>query len=233
MTEATPKLNAAIAAVMAEIERLEKADSNQFGKYKYTSVDDFKDALRPLLAKHGLIFSFTEHCPVETIESHKKTAGGNDATLIAKYVFSFVLRHVEGEEAPPELSTVMLPYTGAQTSGAARSYAIKEWGKSRFMMSSGDLDDADAHKQHDYGQARLSKREAKPLYATLQEEMRKVINETRDSKLLRKWSIDNDDNIQKLPLDWQDTLGEEYQRELETLHAAEQADKANGNGAHP
>lgn len=151
MSEPTPKLNAAIAAVMAKVKRLEKGDRNNFGKYAYTSVDDFKDAVRPLLAEAGITIHATEVGTVETIELTKTDDSGRQTkSVVAKYVFSFTLEHNSGEKGSPEQSTVMLPYTGAQTTGAARSYAIKEWLKSRLLMSSGDLDDADSHPQHNY-----------------------------------------------------------------------------------
>jgi hypothetical protein len=225
--EPTPKLNAAIAAVMAEVVRLQKADENKFGHYNYTSVDDFKDALRPLLAKHGLTIHLTEAGPVETVEQERKTVGGKDAALIAKYVFSITLEHVDGEVGKEEKITVMLPYTGAQTSGAARSYAVKEWGKSRFLMSSGDTDDADTMKQEEYGGAVLSKKDAKPLYEALQKEMREIVTE-RNSGALMQWGVENRQNMFKLPHDWLKIMRAEYAMELGTLKAAERADTSNG-----
>jgi hypothetical protein len=231
MTDATPKLNAAIVAVMAEVHRLEKADENKFGHYNYTSVDDFKDALRPLLAKHGLTIHLTEAAPVESIEQERKTVGGKDAALIAKYVFSITLEHVDGEVGKEEKITVMLPYTGAQTSGAARSYAVKEWGKSRFLMSSGDTDDADTMKQEEYGGAILSKKDAKPLYESLQKEMREIVLE-RNSGALMQWGLENRLNMLKLPHDWVKIMRAEYAMELGTLKAAERAD-LNGSGEAP
>lgn len=227
MTAPTLKLNAAIAAVMAEVKRLEKADENKFGHYNYTSVDDFKDALRPLLAKHGIILHMTEACDVATVEQERKTVGGKDAALIAKYVFSITLEHVEGEIGKEEKITVMLPYTGAQTTGAARSYAVKEWGKSRFLMSSGDTDDADTMKQEDYGAAVLSKKDAKPIYETLQREMREIIA-ARDSGALMQWGQENRQDILKLPPDWVKVIRAEYEMELGTLKAAERADRNGG-----
>lgn len=229
MTEATPKLNAAIAAVMKEVQRLEKADENKFGHYNYTSVDDFKDALRPLLATHGLTVHFTEAEPVTTIEQERKTVGGKDAALIAKYVFSITLEHVEGEVGKEEKITVMLPYTGAQTSGAARSYGFKEWGKSRFLMSSGDTDDADTMKQEEYGGAVLSKKDAKPLYESLQKEMREIVAE-RNPGALMQWGLENRQNMHKLPHDWLKIMRAEYEMELGTMKAAERADRASNGG---
>jgi hypothetical protein len=83
-------------------------------------------------------------------------AGKSGTTSSAKIAYEVRLRHVSGEEMPPEFITIVLPYTGAQTAGAARSYAVKEWMKSTLLVSTGEKDaivggaDADAYAQQDY-----------------------------------------------------------------------------------
>jgi hypothetical protein len=148
---ATSKVNEAIRAVLADIHRLKKDDKNQHGGYAYVSVDDVKDHVRPLLAKNGLHFSITE-VAYELVG----VAGKTGTTSSAKIAYEIRLRHVSGEELPPECITIVLPYTGAQTAGAARSYAVKEWMKSTLLVSTGEKDvivggaDADAYAQQDY-----------------------------------------------------------------------------------
>jgi hypothetical protein len=147
----TSKVNEAIRAVLADIHRLKKDDKNQHGGYAYVSVDDVKDHVRPLLAKNSLHFSITE-VSYELVG----VAGKSGTTSSAKIAYEVRLRHVSGEEMPPEFITIVLPYTGAQTAGAARSYAVKEWMKSTLLVSTGEKDaivggaDADAYEQQDY-----------------------------------------------------------------------------------
>ena len=147
----TSKVNEAIRAVLADIHRLKKDDKNQHGGYAYVSVDDVKDHVRPLLAKNSLHFSITE-VSYELVG----VAGKSGTTSSAKIAYEVRLRHVSGEEMPPEFITIVLPYTGAQTAGAARSYAVKEWMKSTLLVSTGEKDaivggaDADAYAQQDY-----------------------------------------------------------------------------------
>jgi hypothetical protein len=141
----------AIRAVLTDIHRLKKDDKNQHGNYAYVSVDDVKDHVRPLLAKNDLHFSITE-VSYELIG----VAGKSGTTTNAKIAYEVRLRHVSGEEMPPEFITIVLPFTGAQTAGAARSYAVKEWMKSTLLVSTGEKDviqggaDADAYAQQDY-----------------------------------------------------------------------------------
>lgn len=147
VTHSSP-LADAVCAVMEKVQRLAKGDLNTFGStYKYTSVDDMKDGLRPLLAANGLDVRISE--TDWSLENLPNSKGGS--TVCARFTFEIWLRHISGEEDKPDRTTVMLPHTGAQTTGAAKSYAIKEWLKGRFLVSTGELEaDADSHKQENY-----------------------------------------------------------------------------------
>jgi len=215
------EINKAICAVMAEVKRLEKAGLNAFDKYNFTSIDDFKDHIRPLLAKHGLNVSISEHgieiVPLENSQGKMKTN--------VRVTFAITLSHVSGEVAPSDVSTVILPYTGAQTAGIAKSYAIKEWIKGRFLASSGDVaEEADMRRQDEFtAPSVMSKKDAKPLYEGLQKELREIVSE-RNSAAMLQWALDNRPQLLQLPKDWQDELRQEYAREFETIKATEKAD---------
>ena len=51
----------AICKVMGDIQRQEKLGKNTFDNYNFTSIDDFKDHIRPLFAKHGLSVAINEN----------------------------------------------------------------------------------------------------------------------------------------------------------------------------
>jgi len=218
-------LTKAKAAVTSEIKRLEKTHKNTHGGYQFTSVDDFKDEVRPLMAKNGLDLHVSEDSfALSTIKTGKDGKDTNVATIR----FKFVIEHVSGERSEPSFFTVCLPYTGAQTSGAAQSYAIKEGVyKGLFQASSGDVaEEADLHDQSQIaGNDRLSKAEAKPLYESLQREMRSIVSETRSHDALYKWWADSRDQTRNLPLDWEAGLKKEYAEEWRTLKASEGIDR--------
>lgn len=150
-TSPTSPLDVAIANVLRGIHRLKKDDKNQHGGYSYVSVDDVKDLVRPMLASEGLHLHMTE-MNYELLSVQSKSGSVSSA----KITYSMVLRHVSGMATEAEIITIVLPYTGAQTAGAARSYAVKEWLKSSMMVSTGEKDqviggaDADAYAQQDY-----------------------------------------------------------------------------------
>lgn len=147
----TAKVNQSLAAALAEIHRLKKDDKNNHGGYAYVSVDDVKDHVRPILSRHGLSIAVSE----QAFELIKISKGQNDTTT-AQIRYAIQIRHADGGALPPDIITIVLPYTGAQTAGAARSYAVKEWSKASLLVSTGEKDaveggaDADAYKQQSY-----------------------------------------------------------------------------------
>lgn len=232
------KIAEAVAAVMANVERLKKGDTNEFARYKFTSTDDFKDHLRPLMAKHGLSVSVSEKAFEIIIMD---VAGKKDAPPTKRNMVqvTFEIRlHCGEETSEPDSTTVVLDFTGAQTTGAARSYALKEWLKTRFMASSGDSDpseEADHRAQAEYAGRPINARTGKPMYekgeagrqaySDLLEEIRLTTSEDELKKLvaLRKSKIDS------LPVDWKKALEADYLDQRDALRA----ETANGKATEP
>lgn len=195
------KLNEAVRAVLADVHRLAKDDRNNHGNYAYVSVDDVKDHVRPILARHGLSTSVSEQS-FELLQ----LAGKNGSTTSAKIAYAISLHHNSGEESEPEIITIVLPYTGAQTAGAARSYAVKEWMKSTLLVSTGEKDavaggaDADAYAQQDYtaphGKAATSPTST-PINAEQFRTLRDLIDKTGsdEAKLLAYVKADSLENF--------------------------------------
>ncbi len=234
MTEATPikgSLSTAKAAVMKEIKRLEKLHENKHAGYSFASVDDFKDEMRPLFAKNGLDLHVSEESyDFVSLKSVGKDGKEKEST-VAKIKFKFVLNHISGESSEPTFFTVSLPYTGAQTSGAAQSYAIKEGVyKGLFQASSGDVSE-EADLQGGQSSERLTKADARPLEEALRKEMYAVEKEDRSSESLATWWRDNIEQINVLPLDWFHMLKRDYADTWKKLKALEDADKISNRSA--
>lgn len=195
----------AIAAVMAKVERLKKADDNAFAKYRFTSVDDYKDFLRPLMAENGLTVcmnqtGFNWHKMVQEKDKKEKDH--------CQFDFQIWLVHSSGEISEKEYTTVCLPYAMAQTTGQARSYALKEWLKSKFLASSGDLaEDADAQNYD----IQLTKAQARDIYESLTSELRDfAVSGVRDD--LIQWHDRNKVLIEAMPNDWNIMLRNEFKQ---------------------
>jgi hypothetical protein len=194
-------IEAAICAVMSEVKRLEKAHDNTFARYKFTSVDDFKDAIRPLLAKNGLAVHMTE----TNIDMARETVSEKGkSTILAVFTFEMTLSHQDGANGVVERISVALPYTGAQTTGAARSYAMKEWFKTRFLASSGDVS---PEEEADYRepQSHLPKKDARPIFDGLLASLRAAIDISKragNNDELMTWASRNRAKIEALPPEW-------------------------------
>lgn len=211
-------LTEAVVEVMKAVKRLKKADNNAFAKYRYTSVDDFKDALRPLLSNSGISVRMTETgCELQEGKTDEK----GKVALVIKFTFSVTLEHVSGALSEPECITVILPYVGAQTTGQARSYALKEWLKSRFLASSGDSEDADQHDETE----EMSKAEARALYVELTEELRLAVHAGKTK--MEDWAEHRRASIAVMPKDWRLQLQRQYKEGLATGKASAKAATPN------
>lgn len=237
----------ALCKVMEKIERRKKDDKNNHGGYDFTSVDDFKDHIRPMMAAQGLALHVTQQ-HFELVEYIANSKGKEEKRTVAQFDFAMTLEHTSGYSSNPEIMTVALPFTGPQTSGAARSYAVKEWMKSRFLASSGDSqDEADLIEQAREG-LRLSKADARELHKELDKEMSEVIKGADHDKL-GEWWIENKYRTETLPKDWFLKMRTDYvaaykdlkaQAELDGMIASEPKQELSvtshthtGNGSSP
>ena len=130
MTERT--INDRITAVMGEMNNVPKDAFNAHGKYKYASADAVYDAVRPVLARHGLSVTYAMQ-PMEVFNVAQK-----ETTILPVIVW------FEGEERRA-VNRIPLTFLTAQGVQAAITYAVKYFLKTRLLLNTGDADvDADA-----------------------------------------------------------------------------------------
>lgn len=134
----------AINAVMAEIKTIGKDGKNTHQRYDFASADRFLAAVNPLCAGAGLvILQDEEHIDISTVETADDYGKMKSRSwLTARY--SFLLAHKGGAMYGPLHRTVMVQANGAQAFGSAQSYALKQFLRSLFQISTGDDDDADS-----------------------------------------------------------------------------------------
>lgn len=133
----------AISAVMGGIRTLGKDGNNGHQRYDFVSTDKFLAAVNPLCAAAGLVIIQDEaSVDVRTSESVDNYGKAKMVSwLTAKY--TFVLAHKDGSTWGPVTRSVMVTANGAQAFGSAQSYALKQFMRSLFQISTGDKDDAD------------------------------------------------------------------------------------------
>lgn len=139
---ATGSIVAAIANAMLEIPKLGKTEKNKFSNYDFVSVDGFLEAVRPVIAKHGIVVTMNE-------EGFEQVDMGDKAWLRMRFAFDVL--HSSGESLPTQYRTAAVQASmGSQAYGAAQSYALKQFLRAMFMVATGEPGvDADSHPQTD------------------------------------------------------------------------------------
>jgi hypothetical protein len=126
-------LSDAISDCMHAIKPLMKGETNTHGSYNFASVDDFLNLTRPICAKHRLvILQDEEACEI------------TNGQVFIRYAFT--LHHGAEMAGPFRRSIAVNSKMGSQAFGAAQSYALKQFLRSLFQISTGEKDDIDFHK---------------------------------------------------------------------------------------
>lgn len=182
----TKSLTAKIASVIVELGVLGKESRNAFDKYDYASIDKFLEHVREVIGAAGLVVLQDEI----SVEHFERQAGGKKKPW-QTYVYEFSIIDEAGDSTKPLRRTVSVPFNGAQASGSAQSYALKQFLRSTFLIATGDkveLNDADANAT-----------DLSPVVRkTINEKQQKVIEDsmswmTEDEKAeeLKKWNVDS------------------------------------------
>ena len=136
---------AAVAAAISDVYILGKEDKNQHQNYSFVSIDKFLEHVNPICAKHKLFPSVN----MEHVEYYNASSRNGEQQW-GRFNFEITLIHESGESLPKTKLTVPLQINGAQSSGSAQSYALKQYFRSLFMIPTGDKDDADFRAQVDH-----------------------------------------------------------------------------------
>jgi hypothetical protein len=140
MTEQKPgSINAAIAKAIGQVRQLGKNERNKFDGYDFVSIDKFLAMVNPICADCGL-FPWTTTAGIELYDNVNSKGG---KSVWGRYTFEITLNHAGGESIGPATIIVAVPMNGAQASGSAQSYALKQFFRGVFMIPTGDKDDAD------------------------------------------------------------------------------------------
>jgi hypothetical protein len=128
----------AVAKAMGSVKRIVKEGWNEHDKYKFASTDDFLAALNPICAEAGLVVWINEDGSEELTRK-----GKYGDTFWLRYNFSVKLYHASGQSLPAVHRTVEVVRSGAQASGSAQSYVLKQFLRSLLLVPTGDKEDAD------------------------------------------------------------------------------------------
>lgn len=146
------EIAAAVILVMKAMHRLTKDATNQHGRYKYVSVDQFLAMTQPAFAEAGLIVKTVmlgspERLEVEVYDAQTKQT---KKRRLVRYRYKMRLVHESGATwtDDEDVQEVQLDDTGPQTLMAATSYMMKGYLRILLQIPVGEAD-ADAQEQHD------------------------------------------------------------------------------------
>lgn len=127
----------AIAAVMANLEAVQKSQDNKHGNYKFASTDDIYAAITRKMGEVGLICLPLE----EGIEiTQSKNADGKTVNWMrVSYLFALATKEATWTDSRCR-RTLIIQITGPQTFQAAQSYAEKTFLRGLFKIATGDVD---------------------------------------------------------------------------------------------
>jgi len=128
----------AINDIMLKLQEPLKHDAkNDYQNYTYTSIDGFLKQVHPVCAEAGLII-------VPHEQSSVISPSGKNLTV----VYQYILVHKDGDTWDfPTTKHIVVPFGNGTAMGTAQSYALKQFMRSLFQLSTGEQDDLDALEQ--------------------------------------------------------------------------------------
>lgn len=175
-----------VASVIVQLGVLGKESRNAFDKYDYASIDKFLEHVREVIGAAGLVVLQDEI----SVEHFDRQSGGKTKPW-QTYVYEFLIVDEAGESTKPLRRTVSVPFNGAQASGSAQSYALKQFLRSTFLIATGDkveLNDADAMATD------VSPVVKKTINASQQKSIEAAMSwmsEEEKAAELKKWNVDS------------------------------------------
>ena len=154
MTDTKTTIYQALGAVQAEL-KAPKGQRNTFGNYNYRSCEDILEAVKPLLAKHGLVLELSDELVnigeryYVKAQAFVSTTSGPQTLSEGLTTNSLVVSAYAREEETKK------GMDGAQITGASSSYARKYALNGLFLID--DTKDADTDEHHRQESVRSSK----------------------------------------------------------------------------
>lgn len=182
-----------VAAVQAEL-KAPKSQRNDFGKYNYRSCEDIFEAVKPLLAKYGLVLVCSDELENigERYYIHAK------ASLIdASDMNKALINHAYAREEETKKGM-----DGSQITGASSSYARKYALNGLFLID--DTRDSDATNTHGKEESVKEEKKAENKLSgkkasAKQIELIKTLVPEKDLPAMLKWA--GVEKIEDMPLE--------------------------------
>ena len=161
MSEEQPKYERTPYGLLGQVQaalKAPKGQRNEFGKYNYRSMEDINEAVKPLLAKHGLHMIITDEIVMVGDRYYVK------ATARIWTANGDIIGEATGYAREEETKKGM---DASQITGACSSYARKYAANGLFCLD--DTRDADATNKGGEGKETIKDKQSADLRALMQE----------------------------------------------------------------
>jgi len=186
-----------IAIVCRAVKKLHHDKRNEYASYNYVSVDNFYEALGPIMAEAGLFVIVDEVSVV-----------GDKGFLTANYELFLVSE--EGDSYGPIHRQVTVKASGPQSYASAQSYAEKYFLRQIFKVPTGEQD-VDAHEKVTLPdvQPQVKQLSAKDS-EILKDDVINALYEVTTEEQLEEWKKANGSNVKR-------SMIKEHQNEVSKL----------------
>ena len=225
-----PEIAAAVVKVMSGIKRLEKEGTNTFQRYKYTSVDQFFEAVGPLMAEAQIFTLVLESSmEVDRRETIDERSGQPKVSMWMIATYDIYLYHATGTFFGPILRSIQVPASGAQSYASAMSFIEKYFLRSLFKIPTGDAE-IDVEDRRDLPPRSSGRSPPRPTPATITQDQASTISDALKALGSSAWA--------NFSAAWKiSRLGElsanDYAAALAQLQARQAAMKATNGKAPP
>ncbi len=146
-----PEVAKGIIKVMAGVKLLGKDATNPFQRYKYTSVDQFYEAIGPLMADAGIFTLLMENSIDISKQETTNDRGETKSSMWMSVSYDIYIYHETGVSFGPVQRSIRVLANGAQAYAAATSFVEKYYLRQLFKIPTGEADanvDLDMQDKH-------------------------------------------------------------------------------------
>jgi hypothetical protein len=133
----------AIISIMGKVKKLAKEGTNTYQRYRFTSVDQFYEAVGQLISEHGLCNFIFERSHVIEVRETTNDKGETKRGVWMTGEYDIVLYHESGAMSEPITRTITVQASGPQSYASAQSYVEKYFWRNLLKIPTGDKDEVE------------------------------------------------------------------------------------------
>ena len=213
-----PSVAVGVVNITRKINKLFRNERNNFAEYNYVSIDNFYEALGPIMAEAGIFVIVDE------------TSAVVDKGMLT-CIYAIYLVSEKGDMYGPITSQVTVKAQGPQAYASAKSYVEKYFLRQIFKVPTGEKIDADMHDKStlpDNVKPQFKKEDAAQS-VRIASELIVALQSCQNMGDLRLWEKQNNTGIARKLTEWDKSrVDDVYEEVRAVLEANANKEKVNG-----